>query len=224
MANKRAKLLTPEQFKYAMQHIAKSDHPLRDEAALRLSYNAGLRGGEIAKIRWWNNILDARGEVRDEIHITGDVGKRSVERVIPLTPETKAALKRLRKARPEDIYVFYALTDQHAPRVPLTDRRGRAVKNSQTGKVLTQVDPAWEGNVTPNAAVQWFRRFFKSIEFDGCTSHSGRRSFITDLARSANNHGCSLKDVQILAGHKRLETTGDYIEPSASQFSLVRSR
>ena len=224
MAIKRAKIITKEQFSFLLQKVKTSPHPLRDEVALRLSYGAGLRGGEIARLRWWNNVLDAQGNVSHEIRITSDVGKRSVERVVPLSEATRNALIRLRKARPEDIYVFYALTAQGAPRVPLTDSRGRPLKDKKTGQVLMQVDPAWEGDVTPNAAVQWFRRFFQEAKFDGCTSHSGRRTFITDLARTCNKHGGSLKDVQLLAGHKRLETTGDYIEPSAQHRALVSSR
>lgn len=224
MAIKRAKTITKKQFEFCLQQAKASPHPLRDEVALRLSYEAGLRGGEIARLRWWNNILDAQGHVQENLHITGDVGKRAVERVIPLKPETRQALMKLRRARPEDIFVFYALTDQHAPKVPLKDGRGRVVKNPETGKPVMITDPKWQGDVQPNAAVQWFRRFYQTANFKGCTSHSGRRSFITDLARTCNQHGASLKDVQELAGHRRLETTGGYIEPSKRQMNLVSSR
>lgn len=223
MTIKRAKIITDVQFPILIRKAKTSDHPLRDEAAIRLSYGAGLRGGEIARVRWANNLLDARGNVMDAIHITSDVGKRSGERVVPLSEETKKSLVRLRKARPEDIYLFYALHDRHAPRIPVLDSKGKPKLNPK-GKPLTEVDPAWEGNVTPNASIQWFRRFFKEAGFAGCTSHSGRRSFITDLARIANTKGCSLVDVQEFAGHKRLETTAGYIEPSENQVSLVAGR
>lgn len=223
MTIKRAKVITPDQFPLLLKKAKESSHPLRDEVAIRLSYAAGLRGGEIALLRWSNNILNARGEVMDSIHITADVGKRSGERVVPLSTETRKALIRLRKSRPEDVYVFYAVHDFHAPRIPKTDSRGKVLKDTR-GKPVMVVDPDWERNVKPNTAVQWFRRFYKEASLQGCTSHSGRRSFITDLAREANMKGCSLKDVQILAGHRRLETTADYIEPSPQQYALVSGR
>ena len=46
----------------------------------------------------------------------------------------------------------------------------------------------------------------------GCTSHSGRRTFITNAARKISSVGGSLRDVQMLAGHSSLSVTQRYIE------------
>jgi integrase len=67
----------------------------------------------------------------------------------------------------------------------------------------------------------WFHRLYEKMGFDGCSSHSGRRTFITRLARRAALHDCSIKDVQNLAGHAYLSTTERYIEPSPNVGRLV---
>ena len=47
-------------------------------------------------------------------------------------------------------------------------------------------------------------------------------SFITAAARNVAKVGCSLRDVQILAGHRSIETTQRYIDgDSAGQRRLV---
>jgi integrase len=164
---------------------------LRIEVILRLSFQAGLRAREIAWLRWNVNVLDAERQIGDSLHVTRDIGKRSMERTIPLAPELRKVLKRLYEVTPNDQYVVFRLDD-----------------------------PAG-GPLSPNAVVQFVKRYFKAVGFIGCTSHSGRRTFITTAARLANLHNASLKDVQELAGHKHLGTTAKYIEPSDQQRKLV---
>src|SRR3546814_16169307 len=49
------------------------------------------------------------------------------------------------------------------------------------------------------SVVNWFHRFYQEIGFEGCSSHSGRRTFINRAARLVAKAGGSLRDVQILA-------------------------
>ena len=63
------------------------------------------------------------------------------------------------------------------------------------------------GHMRPNSIVNWFVSLYEELDFDGCSSHSGRRSFITAAARLIPQAGGSLRDVQLLAGHKSLTVT-----------------
>jgi integrase len=65
---------------------------------------------------------------------------------------------------------------------------------------------------SPQAIVNLFQRWYRHLGFVGCSSHSGRRTFITNTARKISTVGGSLRDVQMLAGHTNLRTTQRYID------------
>ena len=78
------------------------------------------------------------------------------------------------------------------------------------------------GLMRPIAIVCWFARAYRAIGLTGCSSHSGRRTFITRAARLVHRTGGSLRDVQLLAGHRSLLTTQAYIDGDTdSQRQLV---
>jgi integrase len=78
------------------------------------------------------------------------------------------------------------------------------------------------GPMTPLSIVVWFNRAFRNIGLHGCSSHSGRRTFITRAARLVHRVGGSLRDVQLLAGHRSIQTTQRYIDgDSDAQRKLV---
>jgi integrase/recombinase XerD len=66
--------------------------------------------------------------------------------------------------------------------------------------------------MTPLSIVVWFNIAFAAIGLRGSSSHSGRRTFITRAARLAHKAGGSLRDVQLLAGHRSIQTTQRYID------------
>ncbi len=68
------------------------------------------------------------------------------------------------------------------------------------------------GYMRATSVVNWFAALFADLGFEGCSSHSGRRTFITKAARNIHRTGCSLRDVQLLAGHRSIETTERYID------------
>jgi integrase len=68
------------------------------------------------------------------------------------------------------------------------------------------------GAMTPRSVVNWFRETYDDLGMTGCTSHSGRRTFITRAARLLPKINGSLRDIQELAGHSALSTTERYIQ------------
>ena len=70
--------------------------------------------------------------------------------------------------------------------------------------------------------VNMFQRWYGTLGLVGCSSHSGRRTFITETAKKISTVGGSLRDVQMMAGHSSLQTTQRYIEAdSDSQRRVV---
>ncbi len=78
------------------------------------------------------------------------------------------------------------------------------------------------GAMRPVSIVNWFAAAYRAVGLDGCSSHSGRRTFITRAARLVHQAGGSLRDVQVLAGHRSIQTTQRYIDgDSDAQRRLV---
>ena len=67
-------------------------------------------------------------------------------------------------------------------------------------------------SMSAQSVVNLFQRWYRDVGLVGCSSHSGRRTFITNLSRNITRVGGSLRDVQMLAGHRNLQTTQRYIE------------
>jgi hypothetical protein len=58
--------------------------------------------------------------------------------------------------------------------------------------------------MSPVSIVNWFALAYHAVGLTGCSSHSGHRTFITRAARFVHKAGGSLRDVQLLAGHRSI--------------------
>lgn len=58
-----------------------------------------------------------------------------------------------------------------------------------------------------------FKNLYKQVGLDDCSSHSGRRTFITNLSEK----GVSVRVIQELARHSDLSTTQRYIDISVDK-------
>jgi integrase len=96
-------------------------------------------------------------------------------------------------------------------RTALVDYRKAVLHSAGEFVISTQRSP----HTSPQAIVNMFHCWYRHLGFFGCSSHSGRRTFITGAARKISGVGGSLRDAQILAGHSNLQTTQRYIDQDA---------
>lgn len=103
-------------------------------------------------------------------------------------------------------------------------RRALVTLRKAAGSSGPVIRSARGGALRPNSVVNWFVQLYAGVGAEGCSSHSGRRTFITNAARRAPRAGASLRDVQLLAGHRSLGVTQSYIDgDSDAQRRLVRA-
>ena len=109
--------------------------------------------------------------------------------------------------------------------IPLNEELRSALtelrKNVCTQPSVFVVSTERSKRTSAQGIVNLFARWYHALGFHGCSSHSGRRTFITNTARKISTVGGSLRDIQILAGHTNLRTTQRYIEQSAEAQNRV---
>lgn len=106
--------------------------------------------------------------------------------------------------------------DLRAALLKLRNQQGRP----RSGAVITSERG---GHMTARSVVNWFAATYTQIGLEGCSSHAGRRTFITRTARLLSRTGGSLRDIQELVGHRALSTTQRYIEGDRdAQRKLIR--
>jgi integrase len=81
MAGKQAKMLTRQQVRAALYRARRARYPQRERAMILLSVKAGLRAGEIAKLRW-SMLLDADGRIGNRIELHDTAAKKRSGRTI----------------------------------------------------------------------------------------------------------------------------------------------
>jgi integrase/recombinase XerD len=121
--------------------------------------------------------------------------KRGKHRMVPMHPLIRNALVRFMKAFPSEEYVS----------ISRYGREGRIRK------------------VSPDANKVWFGWMYRRAGLVGCSSHTGRRTFATEVARNCGQKNASIKDVQDLLGHVQLKSTEAYLESSEDVQDLVTS-
>jgi integrase len=178
----------------------------KEQASALLSYVAQLRHPARNKVI---ALLSLRAGLR-----AGEIAALSWPMVLDATGQVAghielrdhAAKKQSGRVIPMHRHLKATLTDWLAQ----SDGQGAVIKSERGGYMRA------------GSIVKFFERAYRALGFVGASSHSGRRTFITRAARLVHQAGGSLRDVQILAGHREIGTTAIYIDgDSDAQRRLV---
>jgi integrase/recombinase XerD len=175
---RQAQVLSDKDKQRILSHVAKNSFPARNRAMLMLNWLAGMRVGEIAALRF-EDVVDATGEVRSQIQLSAEQTKGDEARTVLISSQLKQEL------------VNYTITYKTTPKSQLP------FIASKTGKPFS-----------PNGLCLRFIQLYKAAAANKATSHSGRRTFITNLA----NKGVNVRVLAALAAHKHISTTQRYID------------
>ena len=193
---KQSKTLNKSQIEMIRTYLRSKRNGLRNETIFLFSVKGGLRAKEISQLSW-KEVCDSGGEVSDHIRLTDRSSKGKSGRIIPLNKDLRRNL------------------------IELLDNQRKTYRsfNIETSFVVrTERSPFTTSQTVVNMFYGWYQR----LGLLGCSSHSGRRTFITETSKKISLVGGSLRDIQMMAGHKSLQTTQRYIEgDSDSQRKVV---
>ncbi len=176
---KQAKTLTMQELRRVLDYIATRPHAARNRAMLLITHYAGLRVGEVANLRY-KDVMDATGAIREEVRLEPEQTKGRFVRVVFINAKLKKELE-----------AYVRLHPQTKPEHKLFYTQKMA-----------------EAGFTPNTLAQHFHYLYKRAGIEGASSHSGRRTFITNLAAK----GVGVRVLMSLAGHRNIGTTQAYID------------
>ena len=179
--SKQAKTLTQQELRRVLDYVATRKHSVRNRALLMTTHLSGMRVGEVASLRN-SDVLDAEGNIRNEIRLSAEQTKGNEARVVFVSDKLRKEL---------ELYT-------------------RLMGNANVNPVLKffYSQKRTSDGFTANTLTQFFHYLYKRAGIDGASSHSGRRTFITNLATK----GVGVRVLMSLAGHKNISTTQAYID------------
>ena len=178
----QAKSLTEKEFLRLLAYLKTTKNPRRNRAMVMMTYLAGLRVGEVAKLTI-GCVVDPHWQVKREIHLQASQTKGNHARVVLVSEK-----------------LMHELADYIALRKKTTTERRDPLFSPEGCISAFSVD----------SLTHRFHDFYRKAGFDNASSHSGRRTFITQLA----SKGVGARVLQELAGHRHLTTTQRYIDIS----------
>ena len=167
-------------------------YSLRNSAILATSYYLGLRAKELAGLKV-GDVWNVSGEIDKEIQLT--VTKGSKPRIIYIPDLLREIFKAYILDRIENSPVLIGYKS------PLF--------NSQKGS-----------SFSANTMQSLLKRVFMKCALEGCSSHTGRRSFATRLIEE----GADIKAVSTLMGHSSINMTAKYVEDNPERLRSMLNK
>jgi len=185
----QARALNAAEMEQVLTHVNAGRHAQRNRCFILLTHLAGMRVGEVASLRWVD-VLTADGHIKEEIRLLPEMTKGKHARTVFISTRLREELQRY-----ADIYRRSA---------PLECPLFYSQKDARKG-------------FTANSLTQTVAKLYRGAGLDGATSHSGRRSFLTNLA----NKGTAIHLLRTLAGHRSISTTATYLYSSPTQLKAA---
>ena len=176
---KQAKTLNQNEIRKVLDYTATRKHSIRNRCLLYTTFLSGMRVGEVSSLRYLD-VVNADGTIKNEIRLSAENTKTNEARTVFVNDK-------LRKEFEKYIAVYQP--------------------SSPTVKFFYSQKRDSDG-FTANTLTQFFHYLYKRAGVDGASSHSGRRTFITNLATK----GVGVRVLMSLAGHKNISTTQCYID------------
>ena len=182
---KQARTLSDKELKRLLALIATRRYAARDRAMVLLTHLAGMRIGEVSALTV-GDALDRNGDIVPEINLAAHQTKGAHARTVVLSTRMRQELR--------DYMAWYQ-----------SSHRGQ--QTQQLDRTLPLFPTQKRSGFTANTACYHLFMLYRDAGFDGASSHSGRRSFLTNLSQKA----VPLKVMMELAGHRQAQTTMRYV-------------
>jgi integrase/recombinase XerD len=209
----QASTLRPGQIRHLLRvTTATSRHPERDCLILLLGITTGMRVTEIAQIEV-QDVLFSSGAIRQEVSLRAAITKGCRQRCVYLAHRLTI----------EALEAYIAFRIKHGWRTEPTRERYRGLTPS-TKLILTHKGTKFYLNtkrrinfngdqvdyLACDSLQAHITKLYKDAGIKGGSSHSGRRSFASNLLHK----GASLESVQQLLGHSELDHVMPYLDVS----------
>jgi len=179
LMSKQAKTLTATETRRVLDYVATRPHAERNRAMFLTMLYAALRVKECASLRY-EDVLDAEGKIKAEIYLSAEQTKGGKTGTVFVSDKLRKELQAYVRA---------------VPYKSITDKLFYSQKRPVDG---------WNSNTL----CQFFHHLFRNVGIDGASSHSPRRTAITNLA----DKGVSVRVLQSIARHANISTTQCYID------------
>jgi len=213
-AKSKAKSLSPTEIKKLMARCQLMQNAELKRVVIALSFST-LRVSELAQITV-DDVIMPTGKIKSEIYLRASLCKRSKPRSIWLSGLAKQMIQEWVDYRKAHNWAT-TFNDSYQGLNPLSklvlNNRGR----SYSMKRKTRINQG--GDAVDYAACDvlelMIRRIYQRCGLKGCSSHSGRRSYGSNM----NAQGIDLSIIQVALGHSQPSMTLEYIDISSDQLS-----